>query len=92
MSSNPLFIIPDFFHFSNELCYGCLSLFCITGTAKRVYLFLYLPKEIFPFPSNILKGSVAEFFWKMQRKACYSILGLDTMPLSLKNLLLSQKW
>ena len=28
------------------------------------------------------------FFWKMQRKTWYSILGLGAMPLSLKNLLL----
>ena len=28
------------------------------------------------------------FFWKMQRKTWYLILGMDTMPLSLKNLLL----
>jgi hypothetical protein len=32
--------------------------------------------------------AIAEFFWKMQRKTWYSILGLDAMPLSLKNLLL----
>ena len=34
------------------------------------------------------KVAIAEFFWKMQRKTWYSIFGLDTMPLSLKNLLL----
>ena len=41
-------------------------------------------------PPNISAGSVAiaEFFWKMQRKTWYSILGLEAMPLSLKNLLL----
>ena len=33
--------------------------------------------------------SFAIFFWKMQRKTWYSILGVDAMPLSLKNLLLS---
>ena len=37
------------------------------------------------------KVAIAELFWKMQRKTWYSILGLDTMPLSLKNLLLNQK-
>ena len=31
---------------------------------------------------------VVQFFWKMQRKIWYSILGVDAMPLSLKNLLL----
>ena len=37
-------------------------------------------EEIFPFTSNL---RIAEFFWKMQRKTWYSILGLDTMALSL---------
>jgi hypothetical protein len=36
------------------------------------------------------KVAIAEFFWKLQRKTWYSILGLDAMPLSLKNLLLNQ--
>ena len=36
------------------------------------------------------KVALAEFFWILQSKNCYSILGLDTMPLSLKNLLLMQ--
>ena len=51
----------------------------------------------FPLPSKrnfpiSFKPKVAidEFFWKMQRKSWYSILGVDTLPLSLKNLLL--KW
>ena len=34
------------------------------------------------------KVAIAYFFWKMQRKIWYSILGLDIMPLFLKNLLL----
>ena len=34
------------------------------------------------------KVAITEFFWKMQRKTWYSILGVDAMPLSLKNLLL----
>ena len=34
------------------------------------------------------KGAIVDFFWKMQRKTWYSILGLDAMPFSLKNLLL----
>jgi hypothetical protein len=34
------------------------------------------------------KVAIADFFGKMQRKTWYSILGLDAMPLSLKNLLL----
>ena len=32
------------------------------------------------------KVAIAEFFWKMQRKTWYSILRVDAMPLSLKNL------
>ena len=40
-------------------------------------------------PSWLSQFSFAvQFFWKMQRKTWYSILGLDAMPLSLKNLLL----
>ena len=35
------------------------------------------------------KVAIADLFWKMQRKSWYSILGVDAMPLSLKNLLLS---
>ena len=43
------------------------------------------------FPISFkLKVAIAEFFWKMQRKTLYSILGLDAMPLSLKNLLLKR--
>ena len=34
------------------------------------------------------KLAIAEFFWKIQRKTWYSILGSDAMSLSLKNLLL----
>ena len=37
------------------------------------------------------KVAIAEFFWKMQRKSWYSILGLDAMAISLKNLLLKKK-
>ena len=33
--------------------------------------------------------AIAEFFWKMRKKTWYSILRVDAMPLSLKNLLLS---
>ena len=35
------------------------------------------------------KVAIAEFFWKMQRKTWYSILGVYAMPLSLKSLLLN---
>ena len=37
-----------------------------------------------------LKVAIAEFFWKMQRKTWYDILGVDAIPLSLKNLLLNK--
>ena len=37
-----------------------------------------------------LPVAIAEFFWKMQRKTWYSIMGLDAMPFSLKILLLSR--
>ena len=35
------------------------------------------------------KVAIAEFFLKMQRKIWYFTFGVDVMPLSLKNLLLS---
>ena len=35
------------------------------------------------------KVAIAVFFWKMQRKTWYSILGVYAMPLYLKNLLLN---
>ena len=36
------------------------------------------------------KVAIAGFVWEMQRKTWYSVLGLDAMPLSLKNLVLRQ--
>ena len=57
---------------------------------NRADLFPYLPKENFPI-SFKPKVAIAEFFWKMQRKTWYSILRLDAMPLSLKNLLLRKE-
>ena len=84
MASNPLFIIPDFFlHFPNELCYGYLR---FEGNGK-------IPlgrqgKKVCPVGCLTLvllpKVAIAEFFWKMQRKTWYSILGLDAKPLSTK--------
>ena len=89
MASNPLFIIPDFFIFQTDFAMATLRLkemgkFLWEGREKRLPC---LPKEIFPLPSN-LRIAIAEFFWKMQRKTWYSILGFDAMPLSLKKLLL----
>ena len=47
-------------------------------------------QTFFPtFPKEFSHFLQAEFFWKMQRKTWYSILRVDAMPLSLKNLLLS---
>ena len=40
---------------------------------------------------SFAKVAIAELFWKMQRKTWYSILRVDAMPLSLKNLLLKNK-
>ena len=37
------------------------------------------------------KVAIAEFFWKIQRKAWYSILGVDAIPFSLKKLLLKSQ-
>ena len=46
-------------------------------------------KFLWDFPISLKpKVAIANFFQKMQRKTWYSILGLDAMPLSLKNLLL----
>ena len=48
-----------------------------------------LPCWLSQFPISFKpKVAIAEFFWKIQRKTWYSILGLDAMPISLKNLLL----
>ena len=47
-----------------------------------------LPSWLSRFSSFKPKVAIAEFFWEMQRKTWYSILGLDAIPLSLKNLLL----
>ena len=49
-----------------------------------------LPCWLSQFSSFKPKVAIADICWKMQRKAWYSILGLDAMPLSHKNLLLSQ--
>ena len=47
-----------------------------------------LPRWLSQF--SFAKVAIAEFFWKMQRKTWYSILRVDAMPLSLKNLLLKE--
>ena len=60
--------------------FSCAKLRQPTGQT----FFPNFPKEF----SHFLQA-IAEFFWKIQRKTWYSNLGLDAMPLSLKNLLLT---
>ena len=57
---------------------GWLSQFSKTKLRQRNFPISFKPKV-----------AIAELFWKMQRKAWYSILGVDAMSLSLKNLLLN---
>ena len=66
---------------------GCLSLVLLNWDSQQGRPFSLPSQRNFPI-SFKPKVAIAEFFWKMQRKTWYSILGLDTMPLSLKNLLL----
>ena len=88
MASNPLFIKPVL-HFQNELSYvGCLS-FLLNRDSQQGRPFSLPSQRNFPI-SFKPKVAIAEFFWKMQRKTWYSILGVDAMPLSLKNLLLKE--
>ena len=51
---------------------------------KEMGKFLWEGREKF------LPSWLSQFVWKMQRKTWYSILRVDAMPLSLKNLLLRQ--
>ena len=38
---------------------------------------------------KVLPSWLSQFVWKMQRKTWYSVLRVDAIPLSLKNLLLN---
>ena len=67
---------------------GCLSLVLLNWDSQQGRPFSLPSQRNFPI-SFKPKVAIAEFFWKMQRKTWYSILGVDAMPLSLKNLLLS---
>ena len=63
-----------------------------SGLEAMPFFLLFPPFSLpsqrnFPISFNS-KVAIAEFFWKMQRKTWYSILRVDAMPLSLKNLLL----
>ena len=54
-------------------------------------LLFIIPDFFLHFPNALCYMAIlGELFWKMHRKTLYSILGLDAMPLSLKNLLLIQ--
>ena len=57
---------------------------------KEIGKFLWEGREK-GLPTSWL-SQFSEFFWKMQKKTWYSILGLDAMPPSLKNLLLNPIW
>ena len=67
---------------------GFLSLVLLNWDSQQGRPFSLPSQRNFPI-SFKPKVAIAEFFWKMQRKTWYSILGLDAMPLSLKNLLLN---
>jgi hypothetical protein len=77
MASNPLFIIPNFF-----FCIFPINFAVATLGLKEMGKFLWEGR------GKSLPSQQNRPFWKMQRKTWYSILGVDTMPLSLKKLLL----
>jgi hypothetical protein len=100
MASNPLFIIPDFFFiFPMNFAMATLGLKefrkkfaqLAVSDSQQSRPFSLLSERNFPI-SFKPKVAIVEFFWKMQRKTWYSILGVDVMPLSLKNLLLSSSF
>ena len=66
---------------------GCFSLVLLNWDSQQGRPFSLFSQRNFPI-SFKPKVAIAEFFWKMQRKTLYSILGVDAMPLSHKNLLL----
>ena len=69
---------------------GCLSLAKLSWDSQLGKLFSLPSQRNFPI-SFKLKTAIAEFFWRIQRKTWYSILGVDAMPLSLKDLLLNHQ-
>ena len=100
IASNPLFITPDIFFciFQTNFPLAILGLkeigkFLWEGwkTSLPCWLsgrpFSLSSQRNFPI-SFKPKVAIAVFFWKMQIKICYSILWMDAMPLSLKNVLL----
>ena len=66
---------------------SCLSLVLLNWDSQQGKTFSLPSIRNFPI-SFKPKVAIAEFFWKMQRKIWYSILEVDAMPLSLKNLVL----
>ena len=80
MPSNPLLIIPDSFLQwlpKAELNWDSQLGKVFSLPLQRNFSIFFKPKV-----------AIAVFFWKMQRKTWYPILGVDAMPLSLKSLLL----
>ena len=63
-----------------------LSQFSFAKLRKKQSRLFSLPSQRISFKP---KEAIDEFFWKTQRKIWYSILRVDAMPLSLKNLLLN---
>ena len=80
----------SFWKVGKKVCpVGCLCLVLLNWDSQHGRPFSLPSKRNFPI-SFKPKVAIAEFFWKMQRKTWYSIFGVDAiMPLSLKNLLLS---
>ena len=93
MSSNPLFIIPDcFLHFPNNLSYGYLRFERKLNLDSQQNFFPYLPKGIFPFPSN-LRQLYQSSLGKCKIKSGIMKSGLDDMPLFLlDDLLCFENW
>ena len=83
-ASNPLFIIPDFCFFQTNLAMATLGLKKTKLRQPAGHTFFPTFPKKFPI-SFIPKAAIAEFFWKIQRKTWYSILGLDAEPLFLQD-------
>jgi hypothetical protein len=69
---------------------GCLSLVLLNWDSQQGRSFSLPSHFLISFKPKV-KVAISEFFWKMQRKTWYSVLGVDTMPLSLKIMLLSSR-
>ena len=78
---HPTFHNTRFFFFILQTKFAMVTL-----GLKEMGKFLWEGREK-SLPTWLAQFSFAVFFWKMQRKTWYSILGVDAMPLFLKNLL-----